>query len=501
MTTPIAFTCASPEPIRFDKKLGRCVGWACYSKKDGEKYVDLHGDHFPDDELFAAVDALNHLPIEKREINVEHAGPGRGSIVSSFALTEDFATTANPPIDTGGTYGVLVSFKPDAALLKSIEDGVAFCLSIEGMAYDVETIAKSAGADIAATAHKRTMRKVQLTKLAVVQAGAHEGAAVTLVKSAADPIAIWKAAAAIAKRTPALTTVEDGHQHLIGDTDEQDGYTSWDSAMSTPYGGHSHAWIKNPDGSIAIAVAAGHTHALAGPEPVEKKDPTMPTELEKSQADTIAKRDSRITALTAVLVACAAMPAEQAAYVRAQKMDADAIEAFLGKSADERTKLATPLYKSERLNRTYYAGSEELAEMAKDADAQFAKAAGKDAEATAAGFAKTAAKIACNFLGGQDAGIAIVRATAALPEAERKLAEDAIAAANQTLGTFLRTSGSSGGAATGDASDPKVALEKAAEAFIKSRTDLSAVEARREFGRSDEGQRLYAAAYPSSRSN
>ena len=73
---PTLFTKRSA-PISFDKDLGLCFGWFCFNKKDGEDYVDAHGDHFPGDELLKAVDSLMAKPASDREINVEHVGAGR----------------------------------------------------------------------------------------------------------------------------------------------------------------------------------------------------------------------------------------------------------------------------------------------------------------------------------------------------------------------------------------------------------------------------------------
>ncbi len=178
---PVSFVKTS-EPLSFDKKLGLCFGWFCFSKQAGVEYDDEHGDHFPDDELVIAVDALMAKSASEREINIEHTGAGRGSIATAVAMTEDVAKAYG--IDTGGTYGVLGSFRPDADLLKSIEAGERYRLSIEGRAHNVETVAKSAECAPAAGKRKRVMRGVELTKLAVVKAGAHRGAAVALIKTA-----------------------------------------------------------------------------------------------------------------------------------------------------------------------------------------------------------------------------------------------------------------------------------------------------------------------------
>jgi hypothetical protein len=304
--TATAFAKRSPVAIDFDKKLGRAVGWACFSKKGGEPYVDLHGDHFPDDELFKAVDGLMKLPLADRQINVDHAGGARGTIVTAYALTEDVAKSLGA--DTGGDYGIVVTFEPDGELMKAIEAGTV-CLSIEGKAHDVETVAKAADiydavnntVVVRASAHKRTMRRVELTKLAVVAAGAHEGASVTLIKSAPPSEAVHrlrKLAAAIAKRTPGMTTPVDGHQHLIFDTEEADGFTSYETGPGATCG-HSHPFVREPDGSITIGAANGHSHTLATPStpcptpPSPRPRPTSPPPRRASASSTPSSTRSR----------------------------------------------------------------------------------------------------------------------------------------------------------------------------------------------------------------
>lgn len=476
--TTVDFRKASPLACSFDAELGVCVGWACFSKKDGKDYVDAHGDHFPDVELFKAVDALNRIPVEQRAINVEHAGPDRGVIVSAFALTEDFAKAAVPKIDTGGTYGVLVTFKPDAELLKSIKAGESVCLSIEGRAHDVETIAKSAGADIAdiaATAHKRTMRQVELTKLAVVKAGAHEGAAVAIVKGApADPIVLWQAAK-LAKRAPALTTVTNGHQHLITDIECADGFTSYELSPGAEYG-HSHPFVRGADGAITVGTTDGHTHDIAN-----TGDATMADDLAKSLSADLAKaRGMLATALE--------LPADQLAF--AKRLDGAALESYLAKSDAERASAATPIHKSERTGRAFFHGEEALVELAKDADAMHAEVAKSRAAAEQAEIAKSAAALP-HLVG----NALIAKAVHLLPEAERVEAVKHLATINASIGTVTRPIGK------GQEPDPVIKsaereLEDALEAFAKAAgksPDACLVE----FTKTAEGKRLYAAAYQS----
>lgn len=66
-----------------------------------------------------------------------------------------------------------------------------------------------------------------------------------------------------------LTDVVSGHQHLLDPCgnrygmggDGQAGSTSWAVSEGSDVG-HEHAWLNNGDGTITIAMAEGHTHAI-----------------------------------------------------------------------------------------------------------------------------------------------------------------------------------------------------------------------------------------------
>ena len=482
VTTATEFRKTSPIACSFDQELGVCVGWAAFSKRNGQDYVDAHGDHFPDVELFKAVDALNRIPVADRAINVEHAGPARGEIVSAFALTEDFCKASSPKIDTGGTYGILVTFKPDADLLKSIKAGEAVCLSIEGRAHDVETIAKSAlvrrtsvedgtGVPIEATAHKRTMRKVELTALAVVKAGAHEGAAVAVIKSAGNEIAIWRAAK-VAKRKPAMTTAVNGHQHSIYDAEELSGGTSYETAPGAPYG-HSHPFIRHDDGSISIGAVDGHTHDLATTE-----DSTMADDLNKTLTADLAKARKTLADVLA-------LPPAELAY--AKRLDEAGVTAFVAKSADERAKLAAPVYVA-KSGRAYFAGEEGMVELAKALDEQTAELAKAKNAARLTEFAKAGADKWGHLIGGSIAHTAIAKAlaTADLTAEERQAAESALVAASATVAKLKTPIGVEGG----DEADPFEAYQKKLAEFAKA-AGKSPDEASPEFLSSPTGRAAY----------
>lgn len=433
---PALFAKLSPAPIAFDRSLGLCFGWFCFSKQNGEPYVDAHGDHFPDDELVKAVDELMAKPAADREINVEHAGGARGSIATAQALTEDVAKSLG--IDTGGTYGVVGSFRPDAALMKSIAAGEMFCLSIEGKAHDVETVAKSGDGDIAASAHKRTMRKVELTKLAVVKAGAHAGASVTLIKSAR--------AVLVAKATPALTSADAGHQHAIHDIDEASGCTSSEQMAGQPNDGwHSHLFVRNPDGSLSIAMALGHTHTLASTTEITAM---ADADLAKTNADLT----KRAATLSSLLLIAATMPADQAAF--AKSLPAEKLEGFLSLPEAERVAKATPVYKA--ADGTCYFASDDprMVALAKSDDAKTLEIAKAKANAEVATFEKAAARDAGNLPGkvGDHAWLlkAIDEAEGA-PE-QKAAAVSLIRAANGAYGEVFKSKGfGSNGAEPGNA--------------------------------------------------
>lgn len=92
------------------------------------------------------------------------------------------------------------------------------------------------------------------------------------VPRAGDAARIRMDGAAVEHRTDygaKLTSVLDGHQHLLDPSgnrygmggDGQSGCTSWAVSEGAECG-HEHAWIRNADGTITIAMAEGHTHTI-----------------------------------------------------------------------------------------------------------------------------------------------------------------------------------------------------------------------------------------------
>jgi Putative phage serine protease XkdF len=115
------------EILKVDESLGLVLGWAIVSKKDGEDYFDLQGDHIPEDAMLrAAVDFMQHSRMAKEM----HEGDSRGSILFAFPLTTDIAKAFG--VETKTT-GLLIAMKPDSdETLQKFRDGTYTGFSIGG---------------------------------------------------------------------------------------------------------------------------------------------------------------------------------------------------------------------------------------------------------------------------------------------------------------------------------------------------------------------------------
>lgn len=92
-----------------------------------------------------------------------------------------------------------------------------------------------------------------------------------------------------------LTSVVDGHQHLLTPCDwngssSTSGETSW-AVSEGADGGHGHPWVKAPDGTFTIGESAGHTHSILddrryqAPAATSPRGDSMTTDLSKMPAD------------------------------------------------------------------------------------------------------------------------------------------------------------------------------------------------------------------------
>ena len=114
---------------------------------------------------------------------------------------------------------------------------------------------------------------LRLDEISMVKSPANEHARVVLMKSKDDPkkkrkptqkgVPVDRSEVDLEKQN-ALTTVADGHSHLVtGMLDYDSGFTDWQN-------GHDHPWIRTEDGEIAFGTSVSdygygesHTHEIA----------------------------------------------------------------------------------------------------------------------------------------------------------------------------------------------------------------------------------------------
>lgn len=110
------------------KSLGLVFGWAIVCKVDGEDYVDLQGDHIPEDVMLeAALDFAENSRVAKEM----HTGGQRGTVPMLLPITGDVAKALG--ITTKQT-GLVIAMKPDAELLEKFVSGELTEFSLGGTA-------------------------------------------------------------------------------------------------------------------------------------------------------------------------------------------------------------------------------------------------------------------------------------------------------------------------------------------------------------------------------
>ncbi len=118
---------ATTDVLKFDEDLGLAIGFAIISKIEGEDYVDVQGDHIPED---AMLKAATDFMLEARVGKTMHEGGKTGDIVFAFPLTTEIAKSLD--IETKQT-GLLIGFKPsDEETLQKLKDGELRGFSIGG---------------------------------------------------------------------------------------------------------------------------------------------------------------------------------------------------------------------------------------------------------------------------------------------------------------------------------------------------------------------------------
>jgi hypothetical protein len=112
---------------KVDTDNGIVFGWAILSKKAGEDYYDLQGDHIPSSVM---VDASIDFALNSRVAKEMHEGEARGSILFSFPMTADIAKAYG--FDTGGDEGLMVAAKFEPDVVAKFDRGEYTGFSIGG---------------------------------------------------------------------------------------------------------------------------------------------------------------------------------------------------------------------------------------------------------------------------------------------------------------------------------------------------------------------------------
>ena len=113
------------EVLKVHEDLGLVLGWAIVCTEDGEPYVDLQGDHIPEQAMLKAVaDFMDN----SRRHGIQHESDS-GSIVFAFPMTSEIAKAFG--IEVKKT-GLLIAARPDKTDLEDFRSGKLTGFSIGG---------------------------------------------------------------------------------------------------------------------------------------------------------------------------------------------------------------------------------------------------------------------------------------------------------------------------------------------------------------------------------
>jgi len=355
---------------------------------------------------------------------------------------------------------------------------------------NVRNFSKNAG--VQSVGKRRIMRVLKINEISGVDVPAQQGATAPIMKRHGAQDNSNHEQNLLAKKA-CLTTAVDGHSHILymdhGNGELNAGETSW-------VNGHSHPWVRLPDGSIQIGEASGHSHDVATVG--KQADANQPGDPEMS------KTPEQIAAMEAELAltkSVNALPADQRAHYDALS-EADR-PAFLAKSDADRSNIVKQLadlaksanavvYKAK--DGTEYTKSHDplLVAMAKRLDAQDDELAKANEKAKDAEYVKRAGEIA-NLPGKQEDHIEMLKAIDGIKdEAARKRSIEALKAQSVALGNAFGESGDS--FETPEAADANEKLDQLAKNYMAKNVDLTEAQAMDAVLKTREGRELYAQA-------
>jgi len=366
---------------------------------------------------------------------------------------------------------------------------------------------------------KRILKKFRITEVSTVDDPAQKGANSVIMKRADDGDDIMKGGK--------MLTVTKGHQHILitdhGDGEMQSGMTRWAKAPGSDHD-HSHPWVRNPDGTITIGMADGHTHyeetvIVKGAKAMDKQQLidaiTKYIGGDTSQADDI-KKAAKTLDMENMLPAALSAPAPTVDVAKAEslalmtdvqkahyksldeagqadflKMTDDVRDAEIAK-ANKPDDDDTIIYKADDGTVFTKRDGQKLADMAKRNDQMAKDNAELKKKADDADIAKRAAELIPN-LGGDDAGrVAMLKSVESIEdETVRKSAMDSLKSANDAAADAFTRKGTSDIGKSASALTAEDELENMAQDIMK-RDSVTHAQAYTTALQSEAGQKLYA---------
>lgn len=98
----------SNQILKVDDELGLVMGYAIVSKKNGEDYFDLHGDHIPEESMLKA--SVEFMAGE-RIVGDMHRTVEGGTVLFAWPMTTEIAKAFNIQTDTTG---LMIAIKPQS---------------------------------------------------------------------------------------------------------------------------------------------------------------------------------------------------------------------------------------------------------------------------------------------------------------------------------------------------------------------------------------------------
>jgi hypothetical protein len=277
------------------------------------------------------------------------------------------------------------------------------------------------------------------------------------------------------------TTEVDGHAHTVDVSYGVDAGSSWYTSYQNAAGadaGHSHAVVRNADGTITILADSGHSHDLAADQPavvvvpqgavivVENKAPVAENTNALSAKSTRSPEPAKVNDMKLVVLS----EAQHAHYQKLAPADA---EAFVGKTSAERdvelqkAKDADPIvYKTASGVEVRKSHGDIALMLAKQADEQSVALAKATEIANTEKSARELVELTkrandtLGALAGADAvHVDVLRAVESIADATKRDAAIAtLKAANAVMKSRSKAPGS-GGSETPTSDDPAVMLE------------------------------------------